>query len=255
MKYPDCDVFCARSIENAVQFEDPSQISALIGEPIQQGFGAFAPPKEYWTIVRSICDRYGILLILDEVISGFGRTGEWFGVQHFRIQPDMIVMAKGITSGYVPLGGVGFSDDIMDGIDTFQHLHTYANHPVSCAAALKNIEILKQEKLIENSREMGNYLLEKLGPVAEHPTVGEIRGKGLWIAIDLTSDKNTRADLPAEAISRIVGRAWKKQLIIKSTGQAIKLAPPLTIRKNEIDEAVSIIEECIGEEEKQIGRR
>ena len=105
LSYPGCDIACARDIERIIQFEDPTQISAFIGEPIQQGFGAYAPPKEYWKIVREICSRYGIVLIIDEVICGFGRTGKWFGVQHFDIEPDLITMAKGISSGYVPLGG------------------------------------------------------------------------------------------------------------------------------------------------------
>jgi adenosylmethionine-8-amino-7-oxononanoate aminotransferase len=253
LTYPNCNVFCARDIERVIQFEDPEQISALIGEPIQQGFGAFSPPKEYWEIVRQICDRYGILLIIDEVICGFGRTGKWFGVEHFDIQPDMITMAKGISSGYVPLGGVGCSENIAESIDIFQHLHTYANHPVSCAAAVKNIEILQKENLIQNSREMGVYLLDSLKSLESHPSVGEVRGKGLWAAVDLTRDQKKRAAFPPERLSSLVNRALEKGLILKSMGQALKLAPPLIVQKEEIDEAIRIIDECISEEEKEMG--
>ena len=253
LTYPDCDVVCARDIERIIQFEDPDQISAFIGEPIQQGFGAYAPPKEYWKIVREICNRYGILLIIDEVICGFGRTGKWFGIEHFGIQPDILTMAKGITSGYVPLGGVGCTDKVMEPIEIFNHLHTYGNHPVACAAALKNIEIIKRENLIEHSSKMGIYFLERLKTLEYHPTVGEIRGTGLWTAIDFTSDKKRRAPFPLNGLNSLVDRAKKRGLIIKLMGQALEFAPPLIIQKEEIDGAVKILDECITEEEKEMG--
>jgi len=241
---------CARDIERIIQFEDPTQISAFIGEPIQQGFGAYAPPKEYWKIVREICSRYGIVLIIDEVICGFGRTGKWFGVQHFGIEPDLITMAKGISSGYVPLGGVGCTDEVFDPIDIFQHLHTYSNHPVSCAAALKNIEIIHKEKLVENAAQMGKLLLEGLKSLESHPTVGEARGTGLWAAMDFTMDKKKRAPFAAEKLSSIVNRAFSKGLVVKMMGQALEFAPPLIIQKSEIEEAIKILDECTTEEEK-----
>jgi len=250
LSYPGCDIACARDIERIIQFEDPTQISAFIGEPIQQGFGAYAPPKEYWKIVREICSRYGILLIIDEVICGFGRTGKWFGVQHFDIEPDLITMAKGISSGYVPLGGVGCTDEVMDPIDIFQHLHTYSNHPVSCAAGLKNIEIMHKEKLVENSAKMGKLLLEGLKSLESHPTVGEARGTGLWAALDFTMDKKKRSPFAAERLSSIVNRAFNKGLVVKMMGQALEFAPPLIIQKSEVEEAIKILNECITEEEK-----
>jgi adenosylmethionine-8-amino-7-oxononanoate aminotransferase len=254
LSYPNCGVACAWDLERIIQFEDPSQISAFIGEPIQQGFGAYAPPKEYWRIVREICDRYGILLIIDEVICGFGRTGKWFGVDHFDIQPDLITMAKGISSGYVPLGGVGCTDKVFEPIDTFHHLHTYSNHPVACAAALKNIEIIKKENLVENSNEIGIYFLEKLKPLEKHPIVGEVRGTGLWTAIDLTTDKKTRALFPVGRMNTIIRRAKEKGLIIKTMGHALEFAPPLIIQRQEIDHAVKILDESIREEEEEMDR-
>ena len=253
LSYPNCDLLCARDIERIIQFEDPEQISAFIGEPIQQGFGAYAPPKKYWKIVREICDRYGILLIIDEVICGFGRTGKWFGIEHFDIQPDMITMAKGITSGYIPLGGVGCTNEVIEPIEIFQHLHTYGNHPVSCAAALKNIEIMKRENLVENSHRMGTYFLEKLRTLEFHPTVGEVRGTGLWTAIDFTTEKKKKAPFPLSRINSIILCAKKKGLIIKTMGQALEFAPPLIIKKEEIDQAVKILDECILEEEQEMG--
>ena len=255
LTYPDCDLACAKDVERIIQFEDPEQVSAFIGEPIQQAFGALAPPQEYWSIVRNICDTYGILLIIDEVICGFGRTGKWFGVEYFDIQPDMITMAKGLSSGYVPLGGVGCTDEVIEPVEVFLHLHTYGNHPVSCAAALKNIEIMKGENLIQNAYEMGNYFLEGLRTLESHPTVGQARGKGLWAALDLTTDKKDRSPFPTNRMTSIINRAKEKGMIIKTMGHALEFAPPLIIQKGEIDEAVKTLDECITAEEKDMGFR
>jgi adenosylmethionine-8-amino-7-oxononanoate aminotransferase len=255
LTYPNCDLACARALERVIEFEGPDLFSAFIGEPIQQGFGALAPPKEYWPIIREICDKYGILLIIDEVICGFGRTGKMFATEHFAVQPDIMTMAKGITSGYVPLGAVGVTDAVMEPIEVFNHLHTYGNHPVPCAAGLKTIEILKRDKLVEHSEQLGKYFLEGLAELEHHPIVGEIRGTGLWTAIDFTADKKTRSPLPADNLVRMAARAKQKGLIIKlaPVRQAFEFAPPLIIQKAEIDAAVKIIAECITEEEKDLG--
>ena len=253
LTYPACDLACARDVERIIEFEDPEQISAFIGEPIQQAFGALAPPAEYWKVVRDICDRYGVLLIIDEVICGFGRTGTWFGVEHFDIGPDIITMAKGISSGYVPLGGVGCTDKVLEPIEIFQHLHTYGNHPVSCAVALRNIEIMQRESLIRNSSEMGVHFLDGLRTLESHPIVGEARGTGLWTALDLTTDKKSRAPFPQDRILSIINRAKEKGVIIKTMGQALEFAPPLIIQRGEIDEAVKILDQCITEEARDMG--
>ena len=244
LNYPDCDLACAQDVRRIIEFEGPDQISAFIGEPIQQGFGALAPPPEYWPIIRGICDDFGVLLIIDEVICGFGRTGRWFGHEHFKVKPDLMTMAKGISSGYVPLGAVGCTDDVIEPIETFEHLHTYANHPVACAAALKNIEIMKEEKLIERAAEIGEYLLESAKSLEEHPIVGEVRGRGMWIGIDCTTDKKTRAVFPMDRLVRLVQRAQSKGVIIKLMGQALELAPPLVITKDEINKGLEILNEC-----------
>jgi len=253
LNYPDCNLKCARDIEKLIEFENPELVSALIGEPIQQGFGAYSPPKEYWPIVREICDRYGVLLIIDEVICGFGRTGKMFGIEHFNIQPDIMTMAKGITSGYVPLGAAGCSDKVWEPIEVLMHLHTYGNHPVSCATGIKNIEIIRKEGLVDNSRKMGDYLLAGLKTLEKYPIVGEARGTGLWAAIDFTSDKKTRAVLPGVHMNNVIERARKMGLIIKTMGHALEFAPPLVIQKSEIDEALGIIEACIRTEGKEMG--
>jgi len=234
-------------------FENPELITAFIREPIMQGFGALPPPKEYWPIVRNICDQYGILLIIDEVICGFGRTGKMFAVEHFGIQPDLMTMAKGITSGYVPLGAVGCTDNIMDPIENFSHLHTYGNHPVPCAAGIKNLQILQDEKLVENSEAMGRYFLEGLKSLEKHPIVGEARGTGLWLALDFTTDKKSRAPFPTERIMNIIDRARELGVLIKTMGWALEFAPPLIVNKENIDVAVGVLDRIITAEEKDMG--
>ncbi len=248
LSYPACDLACARDIEKLILFEDPDQVSAFIGEPIQQGFGACAPPKEYWPLVREICDRYGVLLIDDEVICGFGRTGLWFGIEHFKIKPDLMTMAKGISSGYVPLGAVGCTRQVVEPIQVLNHLHTYGNHPVACAAALKNLEIMEREHLVERAMDTGSYFLERLKELECHPVVGEARGTGLWLALDLTQDKKTRSPFPMERMARLVYKARQKGLIIRSMGNALEFAPALNISKEEIDHGVGILKKILEKE-------
>ena len=252
LRYPDCDLACARNVEQSIEFENPEQISAFIGEPIQQGFGALAPPMEYWPIIREICDKYGILLIIDEVICGFGRTGKMFGCDHFGVEPDLMTMAKGLTSGYVPLGAVGCSDAVMEPIEILMHLHTYGNHPVSCATALRNLAILEEEELVEKSRKMGAYFLEGLKTLESYQIVGEARGTGLWTALDLTTNKQTRAPFPPERLLSLVNRAKEKGFIIKFMGQALEFAPPLIIEKEDIDATIRMLDECFTAEEKDM---
>ncbi len=253
LSYPACDIACARELARIIEFEGPEQISLFIGEPIQQGFGAYKPPAEYWPLIREICDRYGILLVIDEVICGFGRTGRMFATEHFDVLPDMMTMAKGLTSGYVPLGAVGCADRVSQPIELFHHLHTYGNHPVSCAVAVRNLEILSAEKLVENSCSMGRYFLDGLKTLAHHPSVGEVRGTGLWLAIDFTSDKKTRAPFPFNNLMRIISRAKQKGVLTKTMGMALEFAPPLIIKKEDIDEAIPILDAVITEEEKAMG--
>jgi len=253
LTYPDCDIRCAHDIERTIEFEDPALISAFIGEPIMQGMGALAPPPEYWPIVRDICSKYDILLIIDEVICGFGRTGKMFATEHIGVAPDLLTMAKGISSGYIPLGAVGCTDHVMEPIQHFMHLHTYGNHPVACAAALKNIQILQEEKLIQNAAAMGAYFLEGFKNLEKHPTVGEARGTGLWLALDFTSDKKTRAAFPIAHVNNIVVRAKERGLLVKTMGAVLEIAPPLIIGKDDVDTTLEILDQCIGEEEKAMG--
>ena len=253
LRYPDCDMACARELERIIDFEGPEQISMFIGEPIQQGFGAYRPPPEYWPVIGEICERYGILLVIDEVICGFGRTGLMFATEHFDVRPDLMTMAKGLTSGYVPLGAVGCSLEVTEPIELLNHLHTYGNHPVSCAVALRNLEILDAEALIENSEKMGRYFLDGLKTLEHHPSVGEVRGTGLWLAIDFTIDKQSRAPFPLENLMGIIARLKQKGILVKTMGMALEIAPPLVITRDEIDRVIPVLDACITEEEKAMG--
>jgi putrescine aminotransferase len=253
LAYPDCDILCAHDIERTIEFEDPNLISAFIGEPIMQGMGALEPPPEYWPIVREICSRYDILLIIDEVICGFGRTGKMFAIEHFGIQPDLMTMAKGISSGYIPLGAAACADRVMEPIEHFMHLHTYGNHPVACAAAIKNIQILQEEKLVKKASDLGAYFLEGLKTLEKHPTVGEARGTGLWLALDFTSNKKTRAGFPIANVNNIIARVRVRGVLVKTMGAALEIAPPLIIEKEHIDQTVEVLDKSISEEEKEMG--
>jgi putrescine---pyruvate transaminase len=253
LNYSTCDIKCARDVERLIQFENPDLISAFIAEPVQQGFGAYSPPPEYFPIIRQLCDQYNILLIIDEVICGFGRTGKMFGIEHFGIEPDIITMAKGITSGYVPLGAVGCTDKVIDPIETFMHLHTYGNHPVSCAAGIKCMEIMETENLVQHAAEMGAHFLKGLKAMEKYPIVGEVRGEGLWLAIDFTMDKNTKSLFPLERVMSMIARAKEAGYLIKTMGQALEFAPPLIITREEIDESLEMLDRVIQEEVQLMG--
>jgi putrescine---pyruvate transaminase len=254
-RYPGCDLLCAKTVETAVQFEMPELVAAVIGEPVMQGFGALSMPAEYWAEVRAICDRYGVLLIVDEVITGFGRTGVMFASERLGIQPDLVTMAKQITSGYVPLSAVAARPFVTDPLPVFLHLHTWGSHPVACAVGLRTIQIIEDEALVARSAEMGAFLLEGLKEFERHPLVGEARGTGLWCALDLTADNKTRAmfapsDFPGPSLVR---RALQKGLIIKAMGPALEFAPPLIIGKDDLTWALGIIDEVLTDEEKARG--
>ena len=256
LRHPDCGLKCAEVLEEQINFEGPELISAFIGEPLQQGFGSYAPPEGYWPAVREICTKYGVLMISDEVICGFGRTGKMFGIEHFGVQPDMITVAKCLTSGYVPLAAVGVSGKIADTVENFMHLHTYGNHPVSCAAGLAVMDILVKENMVQKSAEMGAYLLSVLEDrLAGYPSVGELRGRGLWVSADLTTDKATRPVFPAANLGSLVNRALEKGCMIKAMGSAIELAPAYIITKEQIDQFAGVFAQCLADEEKAMGLR
>ncbi len=255
LSYPACDLACAAAFESLIQFEGPELVAAFIAETVMQGVGALPPPEGYFERIRQICDKYGVLLIIDEVIVGFGRTGKMFASEHYRIRPDILTMAKQLTSGYAPLGAAATTRKIADAIPTFLHLHTYGNHPVCCAAALASLDIIEKEKLVANAAEMGKMFLDGLRGLTKHPIVGEARGLGLWCAIEIVQDKKKRLPFPAkENITNQLAVAGRSHgAIFRGMGNALEFAPPLSISRKEVEEGIVAIDKSLTDVEKKLG--
>ncbi|MFN8556193.1 MAG: aspartate aminotransferase family protein [Dehalococcoidia bacterium] len=222
--YPACDVFCARTYEDLIQFERPESIAAIIAEPISTANGAFVPHQEYWQTLRRLCDRYGILLIADEVINGFGRTGKWFGIDHYGVTPDIMTTAKGLSSGYAPIACTMATRAVADVFaadkkSTFSHGITFGTHPVACAVALANVAILEREGLVENSARTGAYLLERLRELAgRHRIVGDVRGIGLMVQVELVRNRETKEPFGEadDMATKIGGRLLERGLLCRA---------------------------------------
>jgi adenosylmethionine-8-amino-7-oxononanoate aminotransferase len=248
-------VAAADLLEAAILREGPETVAAFIAEPVQGAGGVIVPPEDYFPRIRAICDKYEVLLIADEVITGFGRTGRWFGLERYGVQPDIAQFAKGITSGYIPLGGIGVSDEIRDAIDEvppekrWMHAFTYSGHPTSCAVALANIAILEHEGLIERADELGARWQEGLRTLHSLAHVGDVRGIGLIAAVELVADKASKAAYPAsDNIGVKVGKAMMARgLVTRVVGDAICLAPPLVTPEETLDEIIAIIGAAVAE--------
>jgi adenosylmethionine-8-amino-7-oxononanoate aminotransferase len=255
LSYPDCDLQCATSVEQLIQHEGPDNVAAFIGEVAMAAGGYIVPPPEYWPRIREICTQYGVLLIDDEVVCGFGRTGKFFGAEHYGLEPDIMTLAKSITSGYSPLGAAMTKREIIEDMPAFWHVHTYNNHPVSCTASLENIRIIEEENLVQNSAEMGKYLLAGLESLRSHPTVGDVRGLGLLTAVEFVKDKATRERFPEEEgfCSRVMDLALEEGLILRQVEDIIEFCPPLIINKSEIEEMLEITDLAIAQAEKEFG--
>jgi putrescine aminotransferase len=238
----------ARQLETAIERIGPDRVAAFIAEPIQGAGGVIIPPDSYWPEIQRICDAYDILLIADEVICGFGRTGEWFGSTYYGIKPDMMTIAKGLSSGYLPIGGTIVGDRVATVLEDkggeFIHGYTYSGHPASCAAALENLRILQDEKIVENVKEtLAPYLREKWLGLADHPIVGEARIVGMFGALELTPHKASRARFKGE--SGAVGLMWREfcfenGLVMRAVGDSMIISPPLVIAKAEIDQFIAL---------------
>ena len=244
-------IWAADELEKKILEVGEDQVAAFIAEPIQGAGGVIIPPDSYWPRVREILTKYDILFVADEVICGFGRTGEWFGSDYYGNTPDMMTIAKGLTSGYVPMGGLVVRDEIVKVLNEggdFNHGFTYSGHPVAAAVALENIRILREEKIIEQVREeTAPYLQKRLRELADHPLVGEVRGVGMLGAIELVKDKATRARYPSDkAVGMICrGHCFENGLIMRAVGDTMIISPPLVISKSEIDELVDKARKCL----------
>jgi adenosylmethionine-8-amino-7-oxononanoate aminotransferase len=252
--YPSCQVDCATELERIIEREGAHTIGAFITEPIQGVGGVIIPPAEWLPKIREICTKHNILMVCDEVITGFGRTGSMFASAGMGATPDVLVSAKGVTSGYLPLGLVMFKEEIFQtflatGDDyAFWHGYTYTGHPTVCAAGLANLEIIEREKLVQKAREQGKYLAKKLNTLKDLPIVGDVRSQGLIGAVELVKDKTTKEMFPADM--RIAQKTWEKALetgVITRVagGNNIAICPPLIITKEQIDELVAALRYAI----------
>ena len=248
----------AGAVEQAILAEDPDTVAAVIAEPVMGAGGVIVPPPSYFPRLREICDRYDVLLIADEVITGFGRTGRWFALGHWGIEPDLVSFAKGVTSGYLPLGGVLASKRVHEAIESapldrrFMHAATYSGHPVCCAVGLRNVEIIESEGLVERAAIMGRRLLDGLEGLRDLSVVGDVRGLGMMCGIELVSDCNAKT--PALGLgARITREALARGLLPRirpgsadpPVGDTICLAPPLTTPAEVLDRIPEILRAAI----------
>jgi taurine--2-oxoglutarate transaminase len=257
--YPDCGLQCAKHVEDVIRFEGGARrVAAFIAEPIVGANGVIVPPDGYWQKIREICDKYEMLMMCDEVMTGFGRTGKWFAIEHWGVVPDVITMAKGITSGYIPLGATSVRPWVAEKFETtpYVHGHTYSGHTLAMAAGVATIEAYREDKLIERSVEMGNYLWEKVQRLQErHACIGDVRGKGLFVGLELVKNRKTREPLHDGLIEgprlptakmKVLAEVMKEGVYCLPGGASvIMMAPPLTINKDEIDWAVEVFDRAL----------
>ena len=245
-------LLAAASLENKINELGADKVAAFIAEPVQGAGGVIIPPDSYWPEVQRICDEYGILLISDEVITGFGRLGEWFGADYFGIKPDLMPFAKGVTSGYLPLGGVMISDRIADVLidkgGEFYHGYTYSGHPAACAVAIANVRILQRENLVERIKnDIGPYLQERWQKLEDHPLVGESRMIGLMGALELVKSKETLQRFDEKQGVGTICRDFliDNGLVMRAVGDTIVAAPPFVLTHEEADEMIEIAWRCL----------
>ena len=245
-------IAAANELEQAILRDGPDTVAMFIAEPVQGAGGVIVPQDDYFPRVRAICNQYDVLLVADEVITGFGRTGRLFALDHWGIEPDIVQFAKAITSGYFPFGGIGVSDAIMAALDEddrpWMHAYTYSAHPVGCAVALRALRIIEEEGFPEQAAAKGQALLDRLSAtLADHPHVGDIRGKGLMCAVELVHDRSTRQSFPAadQIGPRVHAQASKRGLFSRVKGDSFLLAPPIVITEEQLNRTVEILAAAI----------
>jgi 4-aminobutyrate aminotransferase len=250
--YPDCHYWCVDFIDEFVlqKYAPPEDVAAIVFEPIQGEGGYVVPPPEYFQRLRKLADRYGILLIDDEVQSGMGRTGKWFAIEHWNVEPDILCSAKALASG-LPLGATIAKAKVMDWVGG-SHASTFGGNPLSCVAAMAVIDVIKEEKLLENATKQGTYILKRLEELkSESEIVGDVRGKGLMIGVEFVEDKDSKKPAPQKA-NEIMMRSWKRGIAVITCGiSTIRIAPPLNITRELIDSGLEIIEDVVKEVERE----
>jgi len=252
----ECAERCADHIERVIQFENPNSVAAILLEGESGSSGCIKYPPLYWKKIREIADRYGILIIDDEVMSGFGRTGKWFAIEHHGVEPDIICMAKGLTSGYLPLGGIIVSDKIIDSFNDrpLPLGLTYSGHAVACAAALAVIKVYEEENLINNASKMGHYLDKRVAEMAQkHPSIGDFRNTGLLGCIELVKNRETKEPMAPwnakpdemEVMNQVAARIKELGMFTFVRWNYIFIAPPLIITEEQMDAGLNIISQAI----------
>ncbi len=259
--YPGCGLECAEHVREVILYEDPNSIAAFFVEPVTGTNGVFVPPKEYLPRIREICDEFGILMVADEVMTGWGRTGKWFGVDNWNVIPDMMTMAKGITQGYVPLGAVVVNEKIAKHFD--DHMLwcglTYSGHPLACATGAATVQVYEEENLIENSAAMGVKLKKRLEEMKEkHHSIGEVRSIGLFAAIELVKDRETKEPLapwngPDPGIIGNISACLKeKGVYAYLRWNYIFIAPPIAINEEELKFGLDVLDQCLELADKEL---
>jgi taurine-pyruvate aminotransferase len=258
--YPDCDIECAGAVEDIIQREKPETVGAVVVEPITAGGGIIPPVKEYYPMLQEICNRYDIDIIMDEVVCGFGRTGKMFGYQHYDVDPDIVTLAKGLASSYMPISVTAvkqsiydvFLNDPEDKLAFFRDISTYGGCAGGAAAALENVRIIEEESLCENSRKMGEYLMDSLQELYDLPMVGDIRGKGLFVGVELVEDKKTKQPYSEAEMVKVLSDIAADGVLVGSTlrsipdhNNVINLVPALVVSKNQIDQIVSALKKAL----------
>src|SRR5438128_428692 len=241
-----------QALEKVVLDAGPGTVAAVVAEPVQGAGGVIVPPADYFPLLRQVCDKHGLLLIADEVITGFGRTGRWFALEHWNVQADLMIFAKGVTSGYLPLSGVMLTRRVHDVLTSvkgmFAHGFTYSGHPTACAVGLRNLQILEEEGLVEQAGERGAYLHRKLQGLREHEIVGDVRGLGLLAGVELVSDKATKQsfDVSKGAARRVWLEALERGVIVRPlSGDVLAISPPFVISEQQIDRLVDVMHSAI----------
>ena len=256
-----CSLECADEVERLIEFEGPETVAAVIMEPVQNAGGAITASDAYYKKIRDLCDEHGILLIMDEVICGFGRLGSWFGADFYNVKPDIMTIAKGLTSAYAPLGAAVATAEVAEpftgeGKDPFMHGITFGGHPVSCAAALANLDIMERENLVQRSADMGAYFKNKLeDSIGNHQNVGDIRGAGLFLGVELVKDQDTKEPITEEnLVGWLSDELLRRGVICRADDRlepVIQLSPPLNIPQEDIDYIVDTVSDVLDEMKKR----
>lgn len=253
---------CADLLDRLIENESPDTVAAFMAEPIQGAGGLIVPPAEYWPLVRKVCDKHGVLMIADEVVTGFGRTGHMFGSRMWNTKPDMMIFAKGINSGYIPLGAIMVNGRIEEAFKdhpeaAFMHGNTYQAHPLGCAAALANLDLVQKDGLVENAGKVGSYFLGKLQALQERqPHIGEARGKGLMIGVELVKDKKTKEKFADSELfgHKVARRCRDNGVLIRNIYDTFIISPPLILTNQQADTIVDSIDESLTYYSKQVKR-